>query len=179
MSRVGKKPITLPSGVTITPGDGEIAVTGPKGTVNQSIPQGVTVDVKDGEVRVTIKGESRKARSFQGLVRSLVNNMVIGVSEGIHKVLEINGLGYKAEVEGNILVLNLGYSHPIRYEIPEGISVEVDKNNLVTIRGIDKQLVGQVAAEVRNMKKPEPYKGKGIRYVDERVRRKAGKAAGI
>jgi large subunit ribosomal protein L6 len=175
MSRIGKKPVLIPAGVTVEEKGNEVIVSGPKGKLNQALPAGVTVEIDAQELRVIAQDESRKARAFQGLARSLIANMVTGVSEGISKSLEISGLGYRADVEGNVLTLNVGYSHPIRYELPENVSAEVDKTNMVTIRGIDKQVVGQVAAEIRSLRKPEPYKGKGIRYTTERVRRKAGK----
>jgi large subunit ribosomal protein L6 len=175
MSRIGKKPIPIPSGVEVAKKDNAITISGPLGNLTQGLPPGTSVDVEEGEIRVKIDGESRKARAFHGLARSLLANMVIGVSEGVSKVLDINGIGYRADVEGNVLVLNVGYSHPIRYELPENVSAEVDKNNQVTIKGVDKQVIGQVAAEIRSLRKPEPYKGKGIKYAGERLRRKAGK----
>jgi large subunit ribosomal protein L6 len=176
MSRVGKKPIVIPSGVKIEISGSDVTITGPKGSLTQSIVSGVTVQVNEGEIQVIADNQSRKARSFQGLTRSLLANMVQGVSEGIKKVLEINGLGYKAELDGDTLILNLGYSHPVRFSLPEGISASVEKNTIVTISGIDKQRIGQVAANIRAIRKPEPYKGKGIRYAGEKIRRKAGKA---
>ncbi len=175
MSRIGKKPIPIPSGVEISKKDNEVTISGPLGSLTQALPPGVSVDVEEGEIKIKIDGESRKARAFHGLARSLVANMVLGVSEGVSKVLDIIGIGYRADMDGNVLVLNVGYSHPIRYELPENVSAEVDKNNQVTIKGIDKQVIGQVAAEVRSLRSPEPYKGKGIRYAGEILRRKAGK----
>lgn len=176
MSRIGKKPITIPSGVKIEVSGPEVTVTGPKGSLTQALVPGIKLEIKEGELSVVAENESRKARSYQGLTRSLVANMVQGVSEGIKKVLEINGLGYKAELEGDTLVLNLGYSHPVRFALPDGISAAIEKNTIVTLSGIDKQQVGQVAANIRAIRKPEPYKGKGIRYANEKIRRKAGKA---
>jgi len=133
------------------------------------------VIIEGDEITVISKNDSRKARSFQGLARAIFNNMVVGVSEGVEKKLEINGLGYKAEVEGKMLVLNLGYSQPVNFQIPEGIAATVEKNTLLTIKGVDKQLVGQVAADIRSIRKPDPYKGKGIKYFDEHIKKKAGK----
>jgi len=175
MSRIGKKPIEIPSGVTVEVTGDVVKVSGPKGSLSQGYSNGVSIEVKDTQIEVTSADGSRKARSFQGLYRALISNMVQGVSEGISKTLEINGLGYRAEVEENNLVLNVGYSHPVRYELPEGISASVEKNTVITVTGIDKQLVGQVASEIRSIRKPEPYKGKGIRYANEQIKRKAGK----
>jgi large subunit ribosomal protein L6 len=175
MSRVGKKPIEIPSGVTVEVTEDVVTVSGPKGSLSQNFSNGVAIDVADNNIEVKSADGSRKARSFQGLYRALINNMVQGVSQGISKTLEINGLGYRAEMEGNTLVLNVGYSHPARYELPEGISASVEKNTTITVTGIDKQLVGQVASEIRSIRKPEPYKGKGIKYENEQIKRKAGK----
>lgn len=176
MSRIGKKPIAIPSGVKIEVSGPEVTVTGPKGSLKQALVPGIKVEISENELSVVAENESRKARSFQGLTRSLLANMIQGVSEGIKKVLEISGLGYKAELDGDTLVLNLGYSHPVRFSLPEGISAAIEKNTIVTLSGIDKQRVGQVAANIRAIRKPEPYKGKGIRYANEKIRRKAGKA---
>jgi len=175
MSRIGKKPIEIPSGVTVEVTGDVIKVSGPKGSLSQKFSKGVSIEVTDTRIEVKSADGSRKARSFQGLYRALVSNMVQGVSESISKTLEINGLGYRAEVEGSTLVLNVGYSHPVRYELPEGISASVEKNTVITVTGIDKQLVGQVASEIRSIRKPEPYKGKGIKYANEQIKRKAGK----
>lgn len=175
MSRIGKKPIPIPEGIKVDIKDGEVTVTGSKGSLKQQIPEGVVVKVEGDDLVVVSENSSRRSRSFQGLARALLSNMVTGVSQGIEKILEINGLGYRADVEGNVLVLNIGYSQPVRFQIPEGIEAKVDRNTVVTIKGIDKQLVGQVAADIRNFRRPEPYKGKGIKYIDERIRRKAGK----
>jgi large subunit ribosomal protein L6 len=176
MSRVGKKPIVIPSGVKVEISGPDVTITGPKGSLKQTVISGMEIQVNENEISVIIENQSRKSRAFQGLTRSLLANMVLGVSEGIKKVLEINGLGYKAELDGNTLVLNLGYSHAVRFSLPEGITAEVEKNTIVTVSGIDKQMVGQVAANIRAIRKPEPYKGKGIRYAGEKIRRKAGKA---
>ena len=176
MSRIGKKPITIPSGVKIEVSGTDVTVTGPKGSLTQAIVGGIKLDIKENELSVIADNQSRKARSFQGLTRSLLANMVQGVSEGIKKVLEISGLGYKAEMDGSTLVLNVGYSHPVRFALPEGITAAIEKNTIITLSGIDKQRVGQVAANIRAIRRPEPYKGKGIRYANEKIRRKAGKA---
>ncbi len=176
MSRIGKKPIVIPSGVKIETSGPDVTVTGPKGSLKQTIVAGLNIQVNGNELLVLTENQSRKSRSFQGLTRSLLANMVQGVSEGVKKVLEISGLGYKAELDGSTLVLNLGYSHPVRFSLPEGITASVEKNTIVTISGIDKQKIGQVAANIRATRKPEPYKGKGIRYSGEKIRRKAGKA---
>jgi len=176
MSRIGKKPITIPSGVKIEVSGTDVTVTGPKGSLTQAIVSGIKLDIQENELSIVVDNQSRKARSFQGLTRSLLANMVQGVSEGIKKVLEISGLGYKAEMDGSTLVLNVGYSHPVRFSLPEGITAAIEKNTIITLSGIDKQRVGQVAANIRAIRKPEPYKGKGIRYANEKIRRKAGKA---
>jgi large subunit ribosomal protein L6 len=176
MSRIGKKPIAIPSGVVINVSGPDVTVTGPKGSLTQHIVPGVKIQVNGNELLVTCENQSRKARSFQGLTRSLLANMVQGVSEGLKKVLEITGLGYKAELDGNTLVLNVGYSHAIRFELPEGVAASIEKNTIVTLSGIDKQKIGQAAANIRSVRQPEPYKGKGIRYAGEKIRRKAGKA---
>jgi large subunit ribosomal protein L6 len=176
MSRIGKKPIVIPSGVKIEILGPDVTVIGPKGSLKQSIVPGIKIQVHENELTVVTENESRKIRSFQGLTRSLLANMIQGVSEGNKKVLEISGLGYKAELDGSTIVLNLGYSHAVRFVLPEGITASIEKNTIVTLSGIDKQKVGQVAANIREVRKPEPYKGKGIRYAGEKIRRKAGKA---
>jgi large subunit ribosomal protein L6 len=175
MSRIGKLPIEVPSGVTITVDDNEIVVTGPKGTLKQFTMPGVKVDVNENIVNVTRINDEAPNRAKHGLMRSLVNNMVIGVSQGFSKKLELNGVGYRVALAGNTLKFNLGFSHEVNYQLPEGITATVEQNN-ITISGISKQQVGQVAAEVRALKKPEPYKGKGIKYADERIIRKSGKS---
>jgi len=177
MSRIGKQPVIIPKTVEIKIDAGKITVKGPRGELSQDIHRWVMIEQKDGQIVVSVQNsEEKKQRSLWGLFRRLVANMVIGVSEGFSKQLEINGVGYKAAVQGDILNLQLGYSHPIEYKIPEGIEINVEKN-IVTVFGIDKQQVGQAAAEIRSLRKPEPYKGKGIKYVDEIIRRKVGKAA--
>ena len=174
MSRIGNKPIPL-SGTTVTISGKSVTVKGSKATLSLDLPPLVAIEQDDKEVRVTRDNESRRARAMHGLARSLVNNMVVGVTTGFKRELEIQGVGYRAAAQGNKLTLNLGYSHPVEFAIPDGISIKVDKNTQVTIEGADKQLVGQVAADIRKYRPPEPYKGKGIRYKDEVVRRKEGK----
>jgi large subunit ribosomal protein L6 len=175
MSRVGKKPIPIPDKVQVTLKGESVEVKGPKGDLNLVVPPRVSVSQEDGSIVVTPEGGERTDRMMQGLTRALIANMVHGVSVGFQKVLEIIGVGYRANVDGKNLVLELGYSHPIRYAIPEGIEIQVEKNTLVTVRGIDKQKVGDVAADIRGFRPPEPYKGKGVRYQNEYVRRKEGK----
>jgi large subunit ribosomal protein L6 len=180
MSRIGKQPVAIPQGVTITKADdGTITVKGPKGELTYKPNQLVTVEIKDETVIVTREGEDREKRAMHGLVRSLLQNMVTGVTEGYTKRLEINGVGYRALAQGKKLTLNLGFSHPVEYMSPEGIEIKMDeeKKNIIIITGIDKQKVGQVASEIRSYRPPEPYKGKGIKYQDEYIRRKAGKTA--
>lgn len=175
MSRVGKQPIAIPSGVTITVDPDFVTVTGPKGTLKQFTMPGVAVKVEDGVATVTRENDEPVNRSKHGLMRTLVNNMVIGVSQGFSKKLEINGVGYRVAMQGTDLKFNLGLSHDVIFKVPQGITATVEQNT-ITVSGIDKQQVGQVAAEIRALKKPEPYKGKGIKYVDERILRKSGKS---
>lgn len=175
MSRIGKLPIALPSGVTITVDPDWITVAGSKGTLRQFTMPGVAVKQEDNELIVTRENDEPQNRAKHGLMRALINNMVTGVSEGFSKQLELNGVGFRVALAGQDLRLNLGFSHEVTYKIPEGITVTVEQN-LITISGIDKQRVGQVAAEIRALKKPEPYKGKGIKYVGERIIRKSGKS---
>ena len=177
MSRIGNAPITLPSGVDVQVVDRTITVTGPKGTLSREIPGRIEVTVEDGVLRCTRPSDERQHRAQHGLARSLVNNMVIGVTDGFKKQLEIVGVGYRAEAQGpNALRLNLGFSHPVNFNAPDGITFEVPAPTQVTVNGIDKEVVGQVAADIRSIRKPEPYKGKGVRYAGERILRKAGKA---
>jgi len=177
MSRIGKAPITIPSGVEVSVSGQDVTVKGPKGTLEQTLPEFIAMSVEDGEVRVTRSNEQRQTRALHGLSRSLVNNMIIGVSEGFRKDLEIIGVGYRAAAKGkNKLELALGFSHPVSVQAPDGIEFDVPEPTKIGVIGIDKQVVGQVAAEIRGYRKPEPYKGKGVRYVGERVIRKAGKA---
>jgi large subunit ribosomal protein L6 len=175
MSRIGKLPIKIPNGVTITVEPDSITVNGPKGTLNQFTVPGITVTQDDDQLVVTRVNDEAINRARHGLMRALINNMVIGVSEGFNKKLEIQGVGYRVAMQGADLKFNLGFSHDVIYKLPEGITVKTEQNN-ITVTGISKQQVGQVAAEIRALKKPEPYKGKGIRYVGERVLRKSGKS---
>jgi len=175
MSRIGKKPIDIPSGVKVDITNTAIKVESSKGKLNFDFPYGVKVESKDNQIIVTRISDVKSYRMRHGLVRALIQNMVTGVTEGFTKELEINGVGFKAQVNGKNLVLNLGFSHPIEFEAPEGITIEVPKPTQVIVKGIDKQLVGEVAAEIRDFYKPEPYKGKGVRYAGEYVRKKAGK----
>jgi large subunit ribosomal protein L6 len=176
MSRIGKNPIPLPSGTKVDIQDGVFVAEGPKGKVSERVLESVGVEVADGEVRVSRRSDDREDRAQHGLMRALLANAVVGASTGFTRELEINGVGYRAEVKGREVHLALGYSHPVVYAIPEGIEIEVDKNNKLSVSGADKQRVGQVAAEIRALRKPEPYKGKGIKYVEETIRRKVGKA---
>lgn len=175
MSRIGKLPIPLPAGVKVSLEGDQITVTGPKGTLSRKIASSVSVSVDQNQISVTRPDDSILSRSTHGLTRTLINNMVIGVTKGFEKVLEISGVGYRAEVKGDVLNLSLGYSHPVNFPLPQGITAEVEKMTRITLKGIDKELVGQVAAKVRGFRGPEPYKGKGIRYADEVILRKAGK----
>ena len=178
MSRIGKKPITLPKNVKISQSDGIVKVEGPKGTLSSKLPDGITMVVSDNNLSIERKSEERLVRSYHGLARTLINNMATGVSTGFEKGLEISGVGYRAEVAGSTLKLVLGFSTPIEYSIPKGIDVKVDKQVNLVVSGINKELVGRVASEIRSLKKPERYKGKGIKYTGEYIRRKAGKSAG-
>jgi large subunit ribosomal protein L6 len=178
MSRVGKKPIPIPSGVDVTIEGTRVAVKGPKGELEIRTPEEITVAREGDEIVVDRPDDERRNRALHGLTRSLVNNMVVGVSEGFSRDLEIHGVGYRALAQGtDKLELQVGFSHSVPVQAPTGITFEVPAPNRITVRGIDKQLVGQVAADIRKIRKPEPYKGKGIRYSDERVLRKAGKSA--
>lgn len=177
MSRIGKLPVAVPSGVNVTLGDGEVVVKGPKGELRQAIlAQQVEVKLEDGNVLVERKGDAKPQRSAHGLTRTLISNMVEGVSKGFRKSLEIQGVGYRAAKAGEKLNLSLGYSHPVVFEAPNGITLSVEGTNKIHVDGIDKQQVGQVAAKIRALRAPEPYKGKGIRYEGEVIRKKLGKA---
>jgi large subunit ribosomal protein L6 len=176
MSRIGKEPITIPSGTKVEIKGTHIKVTGSKGTLERDLRPEIEVKLEDNMLSFTHKGNSKKIKAFWGLTRSLVNNMVIGTEKGFEKKLAVEGVGYRASVSGKKLTLNVGYSNPVEFQLPEGISAEVDKDNVITLAGIDKELVGQTAARVREVRKPEPYKGKGIRYIEEHIVRKAGKA---
>jgi large subunit ribosomal protein L6 len=175
MSRIGKKPIAIPSGVTANIGGGKLSVKGPKGELSITLASEVSYAVDGGMVSVSPIGNSKTARSFWGMQRTLVQNLMTGVTEGFTKVLEITGVGYRANVQGQMLKLQLGYSHDVDFAIPDGIEIKTPDNTTVEITGIDKQKVGQVAAEIRRWRKPEPYKGKGIRYRGEYIFRKEGK----
>jgi len=179
MSRIGNKSVAIPSGVTIEVKGQSVTVKGPKGTLSYELLPEVNLVIEGSEANVTRKNDTKDARARHGLARALVANMVKGVSDGYQKELEIIGVGYKAQLKGKILVLNLGHSHPINFDIPANIEIVQDEKNknILRINGADKQLVGQVAARIRELRPPEPYKGKGIRYSDEQVRRKVGKAA--
>ncbi len=178
MSRVGKEPIPIPSGVDVTIQEGHVAVKGPRGELARTLPPQITVSEDGGQLVVTRPDDERENRALHGLVRALVNNMVVGVSEGFVRELEIVGVGYRASAGGpNQLDLQVGFSHSVHVDAPEGVTFEVPQPNRIMVRGCDKQQVGQVAADIRKIRKPEPYKGKGIRYAGERVLRKAGKSA--
>lgn len=177
MSRVGKKPIELPDKVEAKLEAQELKIKGPKGELKLKIHPWVKIEIKDKEVLVAVKNAEMKVQnSLWGTFRSLIQNMIIGVEEGYEKKLEVNGVGYRVSLSGKKLVLNLGYSHPIEFSLPEGLEAKVEKN-IITVSGADKQMVGETAAQIRKLRKPEPYKGKGIKYIDEVIRRKAGKAA--
>lgn len=178
MSRIGKKPIEFPATVKIHQEKSLIHVEGPKGALSMHIPAGVAVNVDGKMLVVSSVSENRVEKAYHGLARTLLQNMVTGVSAGFEKGLEISGVGYRAEVKDGALRLQLGYSNPVEYVIPKGIDIKVDKQVNIVVGGIDKQLVGRVAAEIRSLKKPEPYKGKGIKYVNEKIRRKVGKSVG-
>ena len=177
MSRIGRLPISVPNGVALTIDGQTVTVKGPKGTLSRELPGAITVRREDSQLLVERPNDERQSRSLHGLSRALVSNMVVGVTQGFAKELEIVGVGYRAELKGpSALRLNLGFSHPVDVAAPEGVTFEVPVQTRVIIKGIDKELVGQVAANIRSIRKPEPYKGKGVRYLGERVQRKAGKA---
>ena len=176
MSRIGRMPIAVPAGVTVDIAENnKVTVKGPKGTLERVLPAEMDIKLEDGHIVVTRPNDLKKMKSLHGLTRSLLNNLVHGVTEGYEKVLEVNGVGYKAQKQGKKLVLSLGYSHPVEMEDPEGLESVVDGQNKIVIKGIDKEKVGQYAAEIRDKRRPEPYKGKGIKYADEVIRRKVGK----
>ena len=179
MSRIGKMPVPIPKGVDVQADAGAVRVKGPKGELVSAIPAGLTVSIADGEVRIARASDEPKARSLHGLLRALVANNVEGVTKGFTRELEISGVGYKAEVKGKSVVFALGYSHPVDFAIPEGIAIAIDaKAGRMTVTGADKQRVGQTAAEIRKLRVPDPYKAKGIKYANEVIRRKVGKAGG-
>jgi large subunit ribosomal protein L6 len=175
MSRIGKRPIPVPAGVTVTVQPGSVEVKGPKGTLKQRVPPGVTFEVKDAQIVATPERPDPALGKYHGLARTLVANAVEGVTKGFTKELDIVGVGYRAEVKGKQVVFALGYSHPVVYDVPAGIDIAVDKQTHLTVTGIDRQLVGQVAANIRNMRRPDPYKQKGVRYTGEVLKKKAGK----
>lgn len=176
MSRIGRMPVAIPAGVTVEIAEGNVVtVKGSKGTLVRELPKEMDIKMEDGHVIVTRPNDLKKMKSLHGLTRTLIHNMVVGVSEGYTKTLEVNGVGYKAAKQGKKLVLSLGYSHPVEMEDPEGLEVVVEGQNKIIVKGIDKEKVGQYAAEIREKRAPEPYKGKGIKYADEVIRRKVGK----
>ena len=176
MSRIGRMPIAIPEGVTVTIAENnKVTVKGPKGTLERELPVEMDIKEEDGHIIVTRPNDLKKMKSLHGLTRTLINNMVVGVTKGYEKVLEVNGVGYRAQKQGNKLILSLGYSHPVEMIDPEGIESVLEGQNKITVKGIDKEKVGQYAAEIRDKRRPEPYKGKGIKYADEVIRRKVGK----
>lgn len=175
MSRIGRLPIPVPSAVTVTADAGSISVKGPKGSLSQPLPKGITAEVTAGTIVVKRRDDSKPQRALHGLARALLNNAVQGVTKGFTKELEIQGVGYRAQLAGSAVQFNLGYTHPVEFAIPEGIQITVERQTRVTVSGIDRQRVGQVAAKIRALRPPDVYKGKGIRYVGEHVRKKAGK----
>ena len=176
MSRIGKMPIAIPAGVTVSVAENnKVTVKGPKGTLERVMAPEMEIKVEGAEVTVSRPNDLKRNKSLHGLTRTLINNMVVGVTDGYEKKLEVNGVGYRAAKQGKKLVLNLGYSHPVEMEDPEGVETVVDGTNIIFVRGIDKEKIGQYAAEIRDKRRPEPYKGKGIKYADEHIRRKVGK----
>ena len=176
MSRIGKMPIAIPAGVTVDVAENnEVTVKGPKGTLERVMAPEMKIAVEGAEVTVSRPNDLKRNKSLHGLTRTLINNMVIGVTDGYEKKLEVNGVGYRAAKQGKKLVLNLGYSHPVEMEDPEGVETVVEGTNIIFVKGIDKEKIGQYAAEIRDKRRPEPYKGKGIKYADEHIRRKVGK----
>ena len=176
MSRIGRMPIAIPAGVTVTIAENnKVTVKGPKGTLERVLPEELTIKEEDGHVVVSRPNDLKRMKSLHGLTRTLINNMIVGVTNGYEKVLEVNGVGYRAAKQGKKLTMNLGYSHPVEMEDPEGIETVLEGQNKITVKGIDKEKVGQYAAEIRDKRRPEPYKGKGIKYADEVIRRKVGK----
>lgn len=178
MSRIGKLPISIPDGVKVSLEDGTIRVGGAKGELRVEVPSGIQVRMEGSQLRVDREAEERKSKALHGLTRRLIANMIEGVSRGFSRVLEINGVGYRAEIKGTELHLTLGYSHPLLFSLPPGVTATVERQTVITLRGIDKQLLGKTAAMIRGLRPPEPYKGKGVKYREEVIRRKAGKAVG-
>jgi large subunit ribosomal protein L6 len=180
VSRIGRLPVVLPQGVEVQIDGSMVHVKGPKGEMQQSFPPSMQISINEGVLEVARATDGRTDRSLHGMTRALINNMVVGVSTGFERILEVNGVGYRAEIQGNNLVLYVGYSHPVVVEPPQGISFETDmKTRQIKIKGYDKQMVGQVAADIRKVRPPEPYQGKGIKYLEEKIRRKAGKAGKV
>jgi large subunit ribosomal protein L6 len=175
MSRIGKKPITIPKGVTVKVADGAVEVQGPKGKLRQAYPPAIVFEVSDGHLLAKTKTADSQLGKFHGLARSLVANAVLGVTEGFKKELDIVGVGYRAELRGKQVIFALGYSHPVVFDVPQGIDVVIDKQTHITVTGVDRQLVGQVAANIRRLREPDPYKQKGVRYTGEQLKKKAGK----
>ena len=176
MSRIGRMPIAIPAGVTVTIAENnKVTVKGPKGTLERVLPAEMSIKEEDGQIIVSRPSDLKKMKSLHGLKRTLINNMIVGVTAGYEKKLEINGVGYRAQKQGKKLVLSLGYSHPVEMEDPEGLESTMEGQNVIIVKGIDKEKVGQYAAEIRDKRRPEPYKGKGIKYADEVIRRKVGK----
>lgn len=176
MSRIGKKSIAVPAGVKVSLNSDIVKVEGPKGILTQPLCKEIKVEISDGEIRMTRSGEDKETAMLHGLSRSLIANMIKGVTDGFQINLEIVGVGYRAEAQGSVLNLSLGYSHPIKYALPKGITVTVDKQTSITLKGMDKQLLGQTAAEIKEFRLPDPYKGKGLKYAGEIIKKKAGKA---
>lgn len=178
MSRVGRLPVKIPDGVSVEVAADAIAVKGPKGASSVPVPAAVKVEEKDGTLVVSREGDERQNRALHGLTRKLLENACVGVSTGFSRTLEISGVGYRADLKGDVIHFSLGYSHPILYQLPEGVTAKIDRQVVVTIEGPDRQVLGQAAAQIRKLRPPEPYKGKGIKYAEETIRRKSGKAAG-
>jgi len=180
VSRIGRMPVVVPQGVEVKIKGSYVHVKGPKGELEHTFPASMKITLKDGVINVQRPSDAREHRALHGMTRAIINNMVVGVSKGFEKILEINGVGYRAEVSGKKLILNVGYSHPVEIDPPEGITFEVDnRTRQIKVQGYDKAMVGQIAADIRKVRPPEPYKGKGIKYIDERIRRKAGKAGKV
>jgi large subunit ribosomal protein L6 len=175
MSRIGKKPVSVPEKTQLTYKNRVLTVKGAKGTLTQTIHPAVELKLEDGLVSVSCINDDRQSRAFQGMTRSLINNMVTGVTKGFERTLEINGIGYRAELKGKQIVLSLGFSHPVEFDLPEGIKADVEKNTVIKLSGIDKDVLGRTAAKIRGLRPPEPYKGKGVKYAEERIQKKAGK----
>ncbi len=178
MSRIGRKPILIPQGVKIQVSEGRVSAEGPKGKLAQPVPAGLTAAAENNQIVITRSGDDRKVRALHGLARALVANMVTGVKDGFERKLDIVGIGYRAQLQGRTIQLALGYSHPVLFPLPEGVTAEIDKQTAITLRGPDKAILGETSARLRRLRKPDPYKGKGIKYADEVIRRKVGKKAG-